>query len=348
MRLIETMLISLLLASGLSAAKTLEMYVIDVEGGKSLLIVSPSGESMLVDAGNPGNNGRDAGRIVDAVHAAGLQHLDYLLVTHYDGDHVGNVPAVVERIPVTTFVDHGANVQAYSQRSVDAYLALAAKAKRIIVKAGDRIPIKGVDAFVAMAAGKAIEKPLKGAGQPNPACETTPRKTWGPNARGIVDDQDTNENAMSIGLLLTYGKFRMYDPADLTWNKDRDLMCPINRVGVVDLYMVSNHGTDNANSPVMVHALRPRVAIVDNAARKGGTPAVFDIVKSSPGLEDYWQMHYSLAGGEKANVPPDYIANLQGGTDGNWIRISVQSNGTFTVTNARNNFSKTYKPRKHT
>jgi len=348
MRLIQTAVLVLLLASVLTAAKTLEMYVIDVEGGKSLLIVSPSGESMLVDGGNPGNNGRDAGRIADAVHAAGLQRLDYLVVTHYDGDHVANVPAVVERIPVTTFVDHGENVQlnAFTIKGVDAYMAVVAKAKRLVVKAGDRIPIRGVDAFVAMAAGKAIEKPLKGAGQPNPACDTTPRKTWGPDARGIVDNHDTNENAMSIGLLVTYGKFRMYDPADVTWNKDRDLMCPMNRVGLVDMYMVSNHGSDNANSPVMVHALRPRVVIMDNGAKKGGSAAVFNIVKSSPGLEDFWQMHYSLPGGEQANVAPDFIANLEGSPDGKWIRVAVQSNGAFTVANSRNNFTKTYKPRK--
>jgi len=348
MRLTQTAVLVFLLASVLTAAKTLEMYVIDVEGGKSLLIVSPSGESMLVDGGNPGNNGRDAGRIADAVHAAGLQRLDYLVVTHYDGDHVANVPAVVERVPVTTFVDHGENVQLnpFTIKGVDAYLAVAAKAKRLVVKAGDRIPIKGVDVFVAMAAGKAIEKPLKGAGQPNPACDTTPRKTWGPDARGNVDNHDTNENAMSIGLLVTYGKFRMYDPADVTWNKDWDLMCPMNRVGLVDMYMVSNHGSDNANSPVMVHALRPRVVIMDNGARKGGSAAVFNIVKSSPGLEDFWQMHYSLPGGEQANVAPDFIANVEGSPDGKWIRVSVRSNGAFTVANSRNNFTKTYKPRK--
>jgi len=161
-----------------------------------------------------------------------------------------------------------------------------------------------------------------------------------------VDDHDTNENAMSIGLLVTYGRFRMYDPADVTWNKDRDLMCPVNRVGTVDMYMVSNHGTDNANSPVMVHALRPRVVIMDNGARKGGSAAVFQIVKSSPGLEDFWQMHYSIPGGETANVASDFIANVEGSPDGNWIKVSVERDGTFTVTNARNKFTKTYRPLK--
>jgi hypothetical protein len=197
-----------------------------------------------------------------------------------------------------------------------------------------------------MAAGKAITEPLKGAGQPNPECDTTPRKVWGLDERGILDNHDTNENSQAITLLVTYGKFRMLDPADLTWNKDRELFCPINRVGTVDLFMTANHGMDNANSPIMVHALRPRVVIADNGSRKGATAATFQTVESSPGLEDYWQAHYVIAGGEKANVKPDYIANIEGSPDGKWIKVSAQADGTFTVTNSRNNFSKTYKPRK--
>jgi len=345
MQLIKTAVFVLLMVSALSAAKTLDMYVVDVEGGKSLLLVSPSGQSMVIDAGG----GREANRIAEACKAAGVKKIDYMVVSHYDGDHVGGVPALAERMPIVTFVDHGANVQLTDPgylKNVDAYMALAAKAKRLVLKAGDKIPIQGFDALVVMAAGKAITEPLKGAGQPNPACGTTPRKVWGLDDRGILDNHDTNENSQAITLLVTYGKFRMLDPADLTWNKDRELMCPMNRVGTVDLYMTANHGTDNANSPIMVHALRPRVVIADNGARKGASAEVFQTVESSPGLEDYWQMHYLIAGGAKANVSPDYIANLEGSPDGEWIKVSVEQNGAFTVTNARNNFSKTYKPRK--
>ncbi len=350
MRLIQLAAALLVMVPAQAAVKTLDMYVINVEGAKSSLLVSPSGQSMLIDAGLPGslNNGRDADRIVEACKAAGVKKIDYMVVTHYDGDHVGGVPALAERMPIGTFVDHGANVQLnrFTIKGVEDYMAVVAKGKHIVVKAGDRIPIKGFDALVVMAAGKAITEPLKGAGQPNPACDTTPRKTWGPNARGIVENQDTNENSQAIVLLVTYGKFRMLDPADVTWNKDRELMCPINRVGTVDLYMTANHGIDNANSPVLVHALRPRVVIADNGPRKGASAEVFQTVESSPGLEDYWQLHYLIAGGEKANVSPDYIANIEGSPDGKRIEVSVQLNGTFTVTNTRNNFSKTYKPRK--
>lgn len=350
MRLIRTAAVACLMVSALSAAKTLDMYVIDVEGSKAFLLVSPSGQSMLIDAGIPGSehDGRDAKRIVEACQAAGVKKIDYMVVSHYDGDHVGGVPALAERMPIVTFVDHGDNVQMndFTIKVVKDYMAVVAKGKHIVVKAGDKIPIKGFDAQVVMAAGKAITEPLKGAGQPNPACDTTPKKTWGPNARGVIDNQDTNENSQAITLLVTYGKFRMLDPADLTWNKERELMCPVNRVGTVDLYITANHGTDNANSPVLVQALRPRVVIADNGPAKGASAAVFQTVESSPGLEDYWQAHYLIAGGEKANVAPDYIANIQGSPDGKWIKVSVGQNGTFSVTNSRNNFSKTYKPRK--
>jgi hypothetical protein len=258
------------------------------------------------------------------------------------------VPPLAEKIPITTFVDHGANVQlnAGTIKNVDAYNAIVAKAKHLVVKAGDKIPIKGFDALVVMAGGKAIAEPLKGAGQPNPACETTQRKVWGPNARGVVDNHDTNENSQAVTLLITYGKFRMLDPADLTWNKDRDLFCPMNRVGTVDLYMTANHGIENGNSPVMVNAIRPRVVIADNAPNHGASAEVFSIIEAAPGLEDYWQLNYSPGAGEKANVPANFIANAAGTPGGKWIRVSIETNGTFTVSSAGNGFSKTYKPKK--
>jgi beta-lactamase superfamily II metal-dependent hydrolase len=352
----------LLSFSALAPAKTLDMYIIDVEGSKAFLLVSPSGQSMLFDAGiaegenyQDGRAGQDANRIMEACKAAGVTKIDYMVVSHYDGDHVGGVPAIAKRMPIVTFMDHGENVQIndFTVRGVNNYLAVAAKGKHVVVKPGDKIPIKGFDVLVAMAAGKAIAAPLKGAGQPNPACDTTVRKVWGPNARGVIDNHDTNENSQAIGLLVTYGKFRMYDPADGTWNKDRELFCPVNKVGTVDLYIAANHGIDNGGSPVMVHALRPRVAIVGNGVTKGGSAEIFNIIKSSPGLEDYWQMHFAFPrapGDEKGNVPQDFIANLgrptEGSPDGKWIKVSAERDGTFTVTNSRNNFSKTYKPQK--
>ena len=346
MRLIQAAVLVLLFVSALTAAKTLDMYVIDVEGGKSLLLVSPSGESMVIDAGNPGSNDRDANRIIEACKAAGVKKIDYMVVSHYDGDHVANVPTLLQKISAAAFVDHGENVQQNAVKTYAAYMELVAKGKHIVVKPGDKIPIKGFESVVIASAGKVLTTPLKGAGQPNAACSTTPHKTWAPDGRGFVDNHDTNENGMAIAMLITYGKFRMVDTADLTWNHEVELMCPVNRVGKVDLYMISNHGNNNANSPAMVHGLSPRVAILDNSARKFYEVDTFNTVKSSPGFEDYWQLHYYTAGNEKTNTAPDFIANVQDSPDGKWIKVSVQQNGTFTITNARNNFTKTYKPRK--
>jgi competence protein ComEC len=343
MRLMRIIVVVLLLVSPTVTAKTLNMYVIDVVG-KASLFVSPSGETMLIDAGVPAS----ADRIVEACKALGVTKIDYMVVSHYDGDHVGGVPPLAARMPIGTFVDHGANVQMTPStiKNVDAYEALTAKAKHLVAKAGDRIPIKGFDALVVMAAGQAIAEPLKSGGQSNPACDTTPRKVWGPNAQGVVDNHDTNENSQAIVLLITYGKFRMLDPADLTWNKDRDLFCPTNRVGTVDLYMTANHGIENGNSPVMVNALRPRVVIEDNAPNHGGSPDIFQIIEAAPGLEDFWQLNYSPAAGEKANVKADFIANAAGSPGGKWIKVSVEKNGAFTVTSRGGTFTKIYKPRK--
>jgi len=318
------------------------MYVIDV-AGKASLFISPSGETMLIDAGIPAT----VDRVVAACNALGVKKIDYMVVSHYDGDHVGGVPPLVAKVPVVTYVDHGANVQMKPStiKNVEAYDALTAKAKHIVVKAGDRIPIKGFDVLVVMAAGKAIAEPLKGAGQPNPACDTTSRKVWGPNAAGVVDNHDTNENSQAVTLLITYGKFRMLDPADLTWNKDRDLFCPMNRVGTVDLYMTANHAIENGNSPVMVNALRPRVVIADNAPDHGASAEVYGIIEAAPGLEDYWQLNYSPAAGEKANVPANFIANAAGTAGGKWIKVSAQKDGSFTITNPGNGFTKTYAPK---
>jgi competence protein ComEC len=342
MRLMRIVAVALLMVSPSVAAKTLNMYVIDVVG-KSSLFVSPSGETLLVDAGVPAT----VDRIVEACKALGVKRIDYMVVSHYDGDHVGGVPPLARSVAIGTFVDHGANVQMTPStiKNVDAYVALTAKAKHIVVKAGDRIPIKGFDALVVMAAGQAIAEPLKSGGQSNPACDTTPRKVWGPNAQGVVDNHDTNENSQAIVLLITYGKFRMLDPADLTWNKDRELFCPANRVGPVDLYMTANHGIENGNSPVMVNALRPRVVIADNAPNHGASSDVFQIIEAAPGLEDYWQLNYSPAAGEKANVKADFIANAAGTSGGKWIKVSAQKDGTFTVSSRGGNFTKTYKPR---
>jgi competence protein ComEC len=327
----------LLCASVLHAADTLDMYVIDTEGGKALLIVSPAGQSMLIDTGFPGYQDRDALRIEEAAKAAGVKKFDYLVVTHYDLDHVNNVPATVARMPAETFVDHGPSVahDPGTTAAVKAYEAVVAKARRLVVKAGDKIPFQGVDVLVVTSAGAAIKTPAAGGGAPNPFCDSTPPMTW----KGTNEDE--SENAQSVGLLFTFGRFRMLDLGDLTWNKERALMCPNNPIGAVDVFMVSHHGNDISNSPALVHGLGPRVAIMNNGARKIGAPSVLKTIRSSPGLEALYQLHWSVRGAE-SNAPDEFIANLQDSPDGKWIKVSASQGGSFTVTNGRTGASRTF------
>jgi len=317
---------------GLAASSdgTLRIHVIDTEGGKAILVVGPNGQAMLVDAGFPGFSGRDADRIEKTVKACGLDHLDWLVVTHYDVDHVGNVPEVASRIRVDTFIDHG-QPSVDDQRTrgfFEAYLQSAQKARRLIVKPGDRIPMAGVEIIVVSAAGALIDRPIDGNGVPNPYCQAVSPKQWSGT------DEDASENAQSIGLLYRFGRFRMLDLADLTWNKELALVCPVNRIGQVDVFIVSHHGHDISNSPALVHAIRPRVAIMENGPRKFGRPDTMKVVRSSPGLEAFYQTHWSFLAGQ-LNSEDDLIANLQEGPDGNGLVLVAQPDGTFTVTNAR-------------
>jgi beta-lactamase superfamily II metal-dependent hydrolase len=323
----------LLLSAPARAAKTLDVYFIDVEGGQATLVVAPSGESLLVDTGWPGFNGRDAERILAAAKLAGVKRIDYLLVTHYHLDHVGGVPQLAARIPIRTFLDHGASVE--SGKEADelfrAYERVRDKGKHLVVKPGDRIPIQGIEVEVLTAAGNEISKPLPGAGAPNPLCASSkPREV------------DPSENARSIGVLITFGKFRMIDLADLTWNKELELACPNNKLGTVDVYLSTHHGMNLSGAPAIVQALRPRVAIMNNGARKGGSPEAWQAIHSSPGLEDFWQLHYAAAGGKENNAPEPFIANLE--EQGSWLKLSAESNGQFAVTNSRTGKTKTYKP----
>lgn len=332
---------------------TLEISSIDVEGGGATLFVSPSGESLLVDAGNPG--ARDADRIAAAIKAAGLSHVDYLVVSHYHGDHVGGVPDLAARVPIKAFVDHGSEVHDGSPFKLrdeifQGYLAQRAKARHIQVKPGDTIPIKGLNVTVVSSDGASLQKPLPGGG-PNPLCGAfTPQPA------------DLSENARSVGVVVALGRFRMLALGDLTWNKERDLVCPNNMVGPVDVYLTTHHGLNLSGPPVLVHAVRPRVAIMNNGPRKGASREAWLTVKNSPGLEDLWQLHYAVqrdgnaafqergtSGGPDSNVGEDMIANLAEAADhvpAHELRVSAREDGSFTVRNTRNNVAKTYAARK--
>jgi beta-lactamase superfamily II metal-dependent hydrolase len=370
-----------------TAAKTLDIYYIDTEGGQATLFVSPTGQSVLVDTGNAGT--RDPERIIEATKAAGVKQIDYLVITHYHGDHIGGFLELAKMIPIMHYVDHGPTVQPeQNSPSQQAYNAAIAKGSYMVARPGDKVPVTGIDWTIVSAAGKTLKTNMSGqpgAGKSNPYCADFKPK----------DIQTDLENGQSTGSVITYGKFRTVDLGDLLWNVEGDLMCPTNHIGTVDVYLTTHHGLDWSNAKQVVYALQPRVAIMNNGTRKGGQLETYQTLETSPGLENLWQLHWSYNGMLEHNAPSMFIANIDSpaqlaalvanppapstsvigpppargaapvpgappaqppnypnGPQGIaahspafWIKVSAQSDGTFTVTNSRNGFSKVYHPR---
>jgi len=320
-------------AAATVAPKQMQIYFIDVEGGQATLVVSPSGQSLLIDTGWPGNEGRDADRILAAAHQAGLQQIDYVLITHFHRDHVGGVPQLVDGIKVGTFIDHGPNLEDSQVTRTDytAYEKAIAGHAHVVVKPGWKLPIKDIDVRVVSAAGDHITAPLAGAGEANSYCKSEPTAS-----------DDPTENARSVGVLVTYGQFRFLDLGDLTKKKELELACPSNVLGTVDLFLVTHHGSEPSNPKAMVWALHPRVAIFNNGPRKGASAAGWQIVHDSPGVEDLWQLHYAAGSDKDHNIDPDHIANVKENCEGKYFKVTAQSDGSFSLTNARTGVQKTY------
>jgi beta-lactamase superfamily II metal-dependent hydrolase len=320
-------------------SRTLDIYWIDVEGGAATLIIAPSGESLLVDTGFPGNDDRDAKRIQAAATAAGLSKIDNLVITHFHVDHVGGVPALSKLMPIGKIWDHGESIEASQPNGATLwkdYLAAAGN-RRTVVKPGDKIPLKGVDITVVSANGEVISKQMK-KGFVNKLCEGAERKPT-----------DNTENSRSTGFLLTFGKFTFLDVGDLTWDREMMLACPNNKIGEVSLMQATHHGFSNGQSgaPALIWSLKPQVVVVNNGARKGFSNGGYETLAKIPGIEGIWQGHKGAMNDADHNTAQDMIANLDEGTadKGNWIKASVSSNGKFTVTNNRNKFSKSYTAR---
>jgi beta-lactamase superfamily II metal-dependent hydrolase len=414
-------------AAGLAAqsttGKSLEIWVVDVEGGKAALYVSPTGQTALIDTGFPG--ARDVDRIMAAIADAGVKQIDYLVSTHYHVDHIGGLTELARRIPIGTYVDHGPTVEGPNVPQLPpgpngltltkpreqiegfqaAYAELHGKAKHLVVKPGDRVPITGLEWRIAAAAGNMLKTPLPGGGTANPACaDFTPL----PTTEGLVDPDDFH----SVGNVVILGQFRAVDFGDMWRTKELELMCPNNPIGTVDLYFASSHGAIASGSRPFVYGLQPRVVLVQNGTRKGAAAAPMATILSSPGLEGLWQMHWSHNGLLERNTPGLFIANVDdmptvaevltapprgagpraggrgtqsaatagapstsapaatppatsavaapaqgapmapaagrgrtndtGHTPAYWLRISARADGSFTISNPRNGFSKSY------
>ncbi len=360
------------LASGAAGAQgaaneALSIYVIDVEGGGAALFVTPSGESLLIDTGNGGDAApRDVGRIMAAIRDAGLQRIDHLIITHYHGDHIGGLAELARQIPIAHYIDHGENIQA--QGTGAEYFAnyvtnLAPKARRTIARPGDTLPMAGLNIWVVSSAGDIIDTPLPGAGQPNPYCAG-----YSPIA------PDTSENGQSVGIRMDYGEFTVAHLGDLTWNGELELACPTNKFGTADLFFVNHHAQRRpaamSNTEPLVYGLQSRVALATNGIRKGAQVEAMKVLFGAPGLEDIWQLHFSQFSGQEYTVPGAFIANRFEGEmnvpiapteyqspeptappipphegPANWLKIDAWRDGTFTVTNTRNGFAKTYHAR---
>jgi beta-lactamase superfamily II metal-dependent hydrolase len=321
--------VALALATGAShaaaaGAKGLDIYWVDVEGGAATLIVTPAGESVLVDTGWP--LGRDAERIQQAAREAGVSRIDHLVTTHWHGDHVGGVAPLAERLPIGHFYDHGFPQDKPSD--LDALLRGAyvqvTHGRSTILRAGDEIALRQAPgtptvSLRVVTSDGIVSGEAPGSPQTRP-CAAEPAH------RAIPDD--TSDNFRSVGLRLSYGGFDFLDLGDLTWNVEHKLACPKNLLGTIDVYQVTHHGNDNSNNPVLVAAVAPTVAVINNGPRKGGKPAVYKVLRQTPSVKDVYQVHRNVETTPADNAPPEMVANDKEACAGEWIRLRVAPNAT--------------------
>lgn len=350
-----TLLLVLALPAGPRAARhphqspraTLNIYFIDVEGGQATLLVSPAGESFLVDAGFPAAGtfasvsgdparARDAQRILAAARDAGITSIDHLLVTHYHADHAGGVPELAQLLPVREFIDHAAPTpQADSAvpgtRAVyERYERARGAAPHREPSPGDRLPFTGAEVTVLSSLGQVLRAPLAGAGDPGVACDAS------------VPAQEKAENPRSMAILVQFGAFRFVDLGDLSGAPLHALTCPTNLIGQADVYLVAHHGGPDAAGAAMFRALGPRVAVLNNGATKGGAAVTLAAMRALPGLA-VWQVHRATAP-DAENAPDARIANLDETTSA-WLKVTARRDGSFTMTNGRTGTSVEYPAR---
>lgn len=338
-----------LVAAGLAAScagaaerRGLDIYFIDTEGGAATLLVTPLGESVLIDCGNPGP--RDAKRIHQvASERARLKAIDHLIVTHWHTDHYGGVERLSQLLPVHNYYDHGIPEQLEEDPTnfpilIRAYKN-ATKGKSKTLKPEDEVALKQVKdgpqlkLLCLCGSGEVLaDKP----GAP----ENPIAKEHQPQA------EDRTDNARSLGFLLSYGGFRFLDLGDLTWNIEYKLVHPSDKIGRVDVYQSTHHGLEISNNPVVIKTVQPRVAVFNNGPRKGCHPTVIATLRRVPGIEAIYQVHRNLTSRPDENSDPEFIANLEENCSGESIHLAVAADGkSYTVTVGSHEKKRTYKTR---
>jgi competence protein ComEC len=322
-----------------SAAPLLKIYFIDVEGGASTLIVTPAGETVLVDAGWPENDGRDAKRIQRAMQLAGVAQIDHMIDTHYHVDHYGGIPALAALVPIKHFYDHGKMTSLDEDPNFPKLYAAyqsAAGGHTTTLKPGDVIALKPAVGgpnmrLLCVAGGGEVA-----GGKPGPLNRRC--------ATAELAEKDPSDNARSLGFLLSFGDFRFLDLGDLTWNIEQQLVCPTDRIGHVDLYQVTHHGMNISNNPVLLHTVRPTVAVMDNGPHKGGHPDTVGRLQSMPSLKALYQLHRNVESTAAQNAPPEFIANIDEQPDAAYmVTVWVDAvRHVFTVTNERTGVANGY------
>ncbi|HTM56479.1 MAG TPA: MBL fold metallo-hydrolase [Pirellulales bacterium] len=318
--------------------KHLDIYWIDVEGGAATLIVTPAGQSVLIDTGNPGH--RDPDRIVQVVtRDAGLRQLDHVIITHYHADHFGGAATLATMLPIRHLHDNG-EFEGLVDRPDQSYLDCKAL-KRSVLSAGDVIELEaapgesGLPAVIrCLGARQTFVDPPASAAK-NPACESFEAKP-----------RDPTDNANSIVTLLSFGPFTFFDAGDLTWNLEKELVCPMNRVGHVEVYQAGHHGMDVSNSALLIRALEPRVAIINNGATKGCDPRTLTTLEQLPSMQAVYQVHRNVRGDGSPNTDDARIANAERDCKGAFIKLSVEPGGKrYTVHVPSTGHSKTFETR---